>query len=112
MGECRAAYRKKALKLHPDRGGSSAEFLQLHRAYHQLLGDAPDADAAALAKAAAGGGGDEGAEGGGASGRLALRADVDRIDLELREHRTLVEAWFAPDPHPVRGIPMTRPLPL
>ena len=36
--EVRAAYRKKALQMHPDRGGDASSFLALHLAYRELLG--------------------------------------------------------------------------
>ena len=33
----KAAYRKQALKHHPDRGGDNAMFIKIHRAYQELL---------------------------------------------------------------------------
>jgi len=33
----KSAFRKQAMKAHPDRGGSVASFRRLHEAYHQLI---------------------------------------------------------------------------
>jgi hypothetical protein len=35
--EVKAAYRRRALQLHPDRGGSEAEFIALRNAYEEAL---------------------------------------------------------------------------
>lgn len=36
LDKLKAAYRKQAAKLHPDKGGSAEEFAKLHEAYEQL----------------------------------------------------------------------------
>ena len=35
--EVKSAYRRRALTLHPDRGGQAAEFRALHAAYEEAL---------------------------------------------------------------------------
>ena len=102
--EVRAAYRRLALKVHPDRGGSSAAFLTLQRAYKVLMRALDWAEGGGTTDGEGGGG--PGGGGGGPSGEAGMAAlpgaagrgqellTGPRIDLELREHRALVEAWF------------------
>jgi hypothetical protein len=40
LGEIKAAYRRRALEVHPDRGGSREDFLAVEGAYRQLLREA------------------------------------------------------------------------
>jgi hypothetical protein len=39
--EVRAAWRRKVLDVHPDRGGDEAAFAEVHEAYRTLTGEAP-----------------------------------------------------------------------
>lgn len=96
VADIRASYRRLALKAHPDRGGSSAAFLALQRAYKRLIAEAAAHDSAACDSSY------EAAMQGDVLAALppAAAADVPllhgpRADVELREHRALVEAWFA-----------------
>ena len=50
-GAVRAAYRRLALKVHPDRGGSAARIRTVHEAY-ELLSSAPEAGVASAAATA------------------------------------------------------------
>ena len=90
----RAAYRRRALATHPDRGGSPAQFLQVQHAYRRL------------AEAAEGHTGhSDGGGGGGGGGSVLPPASLPRlglltaprVDAELSEHRALVEAWLERD---------------
>jgi len=81
--QVRAAFRRLALKAHPDRGGSPAAFLRLQRAYQRLTAETePSVDAPATAPNAP------------LRGQSVSLLTGPRVDLELREHRALVEAWF------------------
>ena len=87
----RAAYRKKALQAHPDRGGDPNAFVSLQRAYNACLQRA-QAEAQP---------GDQN-QAAGSAGVLAIKdfqgeKQAESIDLELREHRHLVQSWFARD---------------
>jgi hypothetical protein len=37
LGDVKAAYRAKALETHPDRGGTSADFIRIHEAYKRAM---------------------------------------------------------------------------
>ena len=39
--EVKAAYRRKARKLHPDAGGTAEAFSALHQAYHRVMAETP-----------------------------------------------------------------------
>ena len=83
--DVRAAYRRLALKAHPDHGGSPAAFLRLQRAYKRLMAETePSVVAPATAPNAPLRG----------QSVALLTLTGPRVDLELREHRALVEAWF------------------
>lgn len=75
--EVKAAYRKKALANHPDKGGDAGEFSRLQQAYLALMGKAKATDYELS-------GGPQ----------LALPATGGAKDFELKEHRTLVASWF------------------
>eukprot|EP00964_Phaeocystis_antarctica_P041644 scaffold23821_cov60-Phaeocystis_antarctica.AAC.1 len=88
--QLRAAYRAKAMKAHPDKGGSRGDFEKLQLAYRLLLRDT-----------------EGGAERGGAEntldsggGKTMLGTQLLEVkptasrDYELREHRNLVEQIF------------------
>lgn len=72
--EIKAAYRRKARVMHPDKGGDAATFAQLAKAYRMLLG----------------GGSDDHGE-----GPLWLGKTTLQRDDELRDHRGLVDELFA-----------------
>jgi hypothetical protein len=104
--ELRAAYRAKAMRAHPDKGGEPGAFEKLQLAYRLLL---READAAAAAERQASGGASPAraaaAAGGGSPlqrvgqaavlGTMLLECKPTAArDVELREHRTLVEQIF------------------
>lgn len=70
LAEIKAAYRKKALETHPDKGGSEAAFERVARAYRTLALSEIDDDV------------------------LAIKSTAQR-DEELRDHRGLVDELFA-----------------
>mmetsp|Transcript_62826 Transcript_62826/g.138231 ORF Transcript_62826/g.138231 Transcript_62826/m.138231 type:complete len:646 (-) Transcript_62826:48-1985(-) len=75
--EVKAAYRQKALELHPDKGGDPGAFLSLQRAYHELMVENAGENTTTAPR----------------SQLLALEGPGR--DFDLREHRSLVEACFA-----------------
>lgn len=96
--EVKAAYRRRVTEVHPDQGGSAAEFIKVRAAYEILLAflreRAPEA-------------GQEGARGATAAGREGvadepledempipedLRAVIDQIVAEFRQHQRWAEA--------------------
>eukprot|EP00930_Biecheleria_cincta_P021851 TRINITY_DN16067_c0_g1_i3.p1 TRINITY_DN16067_c0_g1~~TRINITY_DN16067_c0_g1_i3.p1 ORF type:complete len:492 (-),score=91.81 TRINITY_DN16067_c0_g1_i3:289-1764(-) len=78
--EVRAAYKKKALESHPDKGGDAKSFHSLQQAYWALL---PVSSSQAA---------------GGQAGHLALPSG-DKLagDLQLRGHKELVKSLFQQD---------------
>jgi hypothetical protein len=94
----RAAFRRLALKAHPDRGGSPAAFLRLQRAYQRLTAETePSVDAPATAPNAP------------LRGQSVSLLTGPRVDLELREHRALVEAWFEREGADLEAATTARP---
>lgn len=78
--EIRAAYRRRARALHPDKGGDATAFNMLQQAYMMLNNQLAPLKRAASASA---------------KPMLALPWNgTSSRDFELREHRTLVESWF------------------
>lgn len=84
----RAAYRRKALGSHPDRGGTPGAFTQLQRAYREMLAEA---EAGAGRAGGAGGKGTPSVGVGGgrgeldSEGRAPLALEGPRVDAELKE---------------------------
>ena len=104
LAAVRTAYRKRALESHPDRGGDPGTFLRVQHAYRRLVESQSWAKEGAKGGAESGGADGEGGEVGegggeraGGSAGPALLEGPRRSVEELREHRTLVEAWFARD---------------
>ena len=91
----RAAYRRRALETHPDRGGTPGLFLQVQHAYRRLC-EENEGSTSSPAKSGAR------LSGGGESSSAAALLPAPRVDEELREHRALVEAWFERDGVPLR----------
>ena len=110
MSAIRAAYRRRALETHPDRGGHPGAFLQVQHAYGRLV---EEAEAQARAGAAAGSGSATSSAGAGhapTAGSDASNANLGvrgmaaasdgrlltgpKVDEALADHRTLVSAWF------------------
>ena len=86
----RQAYRRRALETHPDRGGTPGTFLQVQHAYRRLTEKEEESAAAEGAPEARRSKSRDEKE-----SRPLLHAP--KIDLELKEHRALVEAWFDRD---------------
>ena len=98
MAAIRAAYRKRALETHPDRGGSPGAFLQVQHAYQRLteaLNPMPTPSSQRQQQQQH----DGSLENDHHERRAAL---TQRVDVELREHRALVEEWFARDGEDLR----------
>ena len=96
----RAAYRKRALETHPDRGGSPGAFLQVQHAYQRLteaLNPMPTPSSQRQQQQQQH---DGSLENDHHERRAAL---TQRVDVELREHRALVEEWFARDGEDLLG---------
>ena len=76
--EVKAAYRRKVLKAHPDKGGSVTAFLQLQRAYRKLTLE-PESDERPEDRLAG-------------CGSAALPAPE-----RIQNHRAIVHQWFERD---------------
>lgn len=87
--QLRAAYRAKAMKAHPDKGGKRGDFEKLQLAYRLLLRDAEGAERGASDSPLDSGGGRTML----GSQLLEVKPTASR-DYELREHRNLVEQIF------------------
>lgn len=96
--EVKAAYRRLVAEVHPDRGGTTSEFIKVRAAYEILSGFLKDT----APRAAAGAAGAAGASGAGAAARSAadeedvpipedLRAVIDQIVRDFREHQRWAE---------------------
>ncbi len=93
--DVKAAYRRRVVRAHPDRGGSASEFIKVRAAYEILLGFLKEAPTSAGARAPAG-------EAQGAAAARAeqdddipipddLRAVIDQIVAEFRQHQRWAE---------------------
>jgi len=78
--ELRAAYKKRALETHPDKGGRPGDFEAVARAYRQLLNPAKSEENDTLVPGAA-------------SAERALKSTA-HWDSELKEHRDLVRELY------------------
>jgi hypothetical protein len=102
--EVKAAYRRLAAKVHPDQGGSAADFIRVRAAYEIVAGflkRSGATDTAAGARAAAGSGAASGTAAGARADTFAdedeipvpedLRAVIDGIVAEFREQQRWAE---------------------
>ena len=108
----RHAYRKRALKAHPDRGGDAEAFVSLQARFSKVCSMVPSYRKCTGAltfenvclqrayRALLAASGEDPERSPSEHANLAIthqEKPADAIDLQLREHRQLVESWFQRD---------------
>lgn len=89
VSEVRAAYREKARRAHPDKGGDPKEFCRIQKAYLALSSRQEPAIGGSVTPPRQGPGED--------GEQRALTMDTPAKDVELRDHKALVRQKFEED---------------
>jgi len=89
VSEVRAAYREKARRAHPDKGGDPKEFCRIQKAYLALSSKLEPGRGGSVTPPRHGSGED--------TEQRALTMDTPAKDVELRDHKALVRQKFEED---------------